>query len=101
MLTEERQMPVKVWVIPWYREQDWSEWCFICKFKGSHKEWVARAEAEAKVQESLGYNVGQIVIEPHKLMKWSRINGGKIDNEARMTYAISLVDARNVPPSET
>ena len=54
-------MPVKVWVIPWYREQDWPEWCFICKFKGSHKEWVARAEAEAKVQESLGYNVGQIV----------------------------------------
>jgi hypothetical protein len=33
-------MPVKVWVIPWYRE-------------------LARAEAEAKVQESLGYNVAR------------------------------------------
>jgi hypothetical protein len=28
-------------------------------------------------------------------MKWSRINGAKIDHEARMTYAISLVDARD------
>jgi hypothetical protein len=49
--------------------------------------------AEAKDQESLGYNVAQIVIEPRKFMKWSRINGGKIDHEARMTYALSLVDA--------
>jgi len=85
---------IKVWIIPWYREQDWANWISACKFDGSHKDWLTRAEAGVKAQESLGYNVAKVVIEPGKFIEWSSVNGGKIDHETRMTYAASIFHSR-------
>jgi hypothetical protein len=85
---------IKAWIIPWYREQDWTDWVTVCKFDGSHKDWLTKAETGTKTQESLGYNVAKVVIEPSKFIEWSRINGGKIDHEARMKYATSVFHSR-------
>lgn len=87
-------MQVKVWVIAWYREQDWSDWCAVGKFTGGHKEWLARAEAGAKARERDGYSVAKVVIEPAKFIEWCRVNGREIDGDARTLYAISLLDDR-------
>jgi hypothetical protein len=87
-------MNIKGWVIPWYREQDWPEWCSLCKFKGSHKDWLSRAEADAKAHESLGRTVVKVVIEPRKFLEWCRTHRGEGISEERMIYAILLADAR-------
>jgi len=85
---------IRPWIITWYREQDWPAWCSACDFKGSYKDWLARAEAGAKQQERLGYNVAKVIIEPDKFIEWSRINGGKVNHEARTAYAASLFHGR-------
>ena len=88
---------IKALIIPWYREQDWADWVSVCKFNGRHKDWLTKAEAGAKNQEGLGYSVAKVVIEPGKFIEWSGVNGGKIDHEARMTYAISVFHSRKSP----
>ena len=88
-------MNVRAWIIPWYRKQDWADWCSLCKFQGSFEDWLARAEAGAKQQESLGHNVAKVVIQPGEFSEWSRVTGSKIDHDARMAYAISVFDSRD------
>jgi len=78
------------WIIPWYRENDWAEWCSVCHFQGSFRNWLTRTKARARRQEQIGYRVAAVMIEPGKFVEWSRMNGDKIDHEARMDYAMAL-----------
>jgi hypothetical protein len=84
----------KVWVIPWYREQDWPEWRSLCDFEGSHKEWLARAEAGTRQPERLGWTVARVIIEPQKFLAWSRTRRGMVESDDRMAYALSICAAR-------
>ena len=89
-------MQVQVWIVPWYREEDWAQWCSHCDLKGSYDGWVARTEAFAKQKDGLGYNVAKILIEPAQFLEWSRVHGRKTDHEARVAYAISIFRARPI-----
>ena len=85
-----------VWVTPWYREQDWPEWCRLCNFEGSHDAWLARAEAGTREQQRAGLSVARVVIEPQKFLEWRNTHRGRVAPDAeRMVYAISVLDARH------
>ena len=83
-----------LWIIPWYREQDWPEWCSLCNFRGSHKDWLSRAEAGAKAQGGPGLNVVKVVIEPRNFLAWGRNSPGENGDGARMAYAMWLFAER-------
>jgi hypothetical protein len=84
-------------IIPWYREQDWPEWCSSCGFTGSHEEWLARAEAGAKQVEAQGHSIAKVVIKSADFLDWAKQRSGKPDHTARIAYATSVFDAREHP----
>jgi hypothetical protein len=74
--------------LAWYRKEDWPRWCEICPdFQPDYQYWLRWAESALKKYEGLGQRLVKVVIQPEEFLDWSRINGGKIDTNARSAFA--------------
>ncbi len=94
----ERQMKVRGWAIPWYREEDWARWRAICPdFQPDYKKWLELAEAGFKQQQALGHFPEKVVLDPDEFLEWSRVQHRRRDGQARSMYAISILAARDKP----
>ena len=79
---------VKSLSIAWFKKEDWQRWCAIDPdFQPDYQHWLSRAEGAFKQYEDLGKHVLKVIIEPDEFLEWSRINGGKVNGQARSAFA--------------
>ena len=78
--------------VAWLREEDWPRWLSIdSDFQPDYQHWLRRIEAALKEQETRGHRVVKVTIDPDEFLKWSRINGGKVNSQARAGFAAYIL----------
>ena len=89
-------MPLVIVAIAWLRKEDWPQWLAIDpNFQPDYDHWLKRMEKAVADTQKTGHLVEKIDVEPGEFLKWSRVNGGKVDSKARAAYAAMILSARH------
>lgn len=84
------QMPenMKSLSVAWFTKEDWPQWCSIDQdFDPDFGSWLIRAESAFEKHKALGHTVHKVLIHPDEFLHWCRINGRKINSDARAMFA--------------
>ena len=81
-------MILKTLAISWFRREDWARWRAIDPdFQPDYSHWLLRAELAFERHQSPLYVLEKVIIDPDEFLAWSRLNGGKVDTQARAAFA--------------
>ncbi len=72
----------------WLREEDWPRWLALdSTLEPNYQHWLTRMEKAFDHYTKHGLNVEKVTIEVDEFLEWSKANGGKLDSNARSTFA--------------
>ncbi len=86
-------MSLRSLAIAWFRKEDWQRWLAIDPdFEPDYDLWLKRSEQAMADYSNPVYVLEKVVIDPDEFLDWGRVSaGGKVGNEARSTYAASVL----------
>jgi hypothetical protein len=82
--------------VAWLRKEDWSRWLSIDPdFQPDYDHWLRRTEGLMKDPRYASYTLEKVEIDPDTFLEWSKANGGKVDSNARATFAAFILAQRH------
>jgi hypothetical protein len=89
-------MPIMGIAVAWLRKEDWPRWLAADpNFQPDYNHWLKRMEAACLQLEQRGSHFEKIDVGFDEFMEWCRINGSKVDPQARSAYAAMIMAQRH------